>query len=224
MDLIKVEDLDFMNLFQDFLNMNLHEPLPTCKTVWVLRIPRQHTNTTHGHQSPELERLIQHCLNRARRVQTSELHHQMSHHQMSHHQMSHHQMSHHQLSHYQPSHHHLSHKVTSDTAHVLHNPVNVLTAATGAHTTFHGIQLRQQLGHRHCLTCNHQLATSYCRMTWCTLSGVGHPGSPQPLPITTTGHGLHGQPHTDLSDVSDSTTTHNWTTSDTTTTQATTRA
>ena len=167
--------------------MNLHEPLPTCKTVWVLHLPRQHTNTTQGHQSQELERLTQHCLSRARRAQTSELHHQLSHHQ-------------------------LSHKVTSDTAHVLHNPVNVLTATTGAHTTFHGIQLRQQLDHHHCLTCKHQLATSCCRMTWCTLSGVGHPGSPQPLPITTTGHGLHGQPHTDLSDVSDSTTTHDRTT------------
>ena len=120
-DLIKTEDLDsdhnkmpelpedsvhlgmnilcmaehFVNLAQDLLKKNLHERTTTYKTVWVLRIPRQHTDT---------------------RVQTPELHHQLSHPQ-------------------------LSHKVTSDTAHVLHNPVNVLTATTGAHTSFHGTQL-----------------------------------------------------------------------------------
>ena len=82
---------DLVNLFQDLLKKNLHVRPTTSNTVWVLRIPRPHTDT---------------------RAQTPELHHQLSHPQ-------------------------LSHKVTSDTAHVLHNPVNVLPATTGAHTSFH---------------------------------------------------------------------------------------
>ena len=57
-------DEDIVNLLQDLLKKNLHVRPTTYKTVWVLRIPRQHTNKdTQGRQFQELERLTQHCLN-----------------------------------------------------------------------------------------------------------------------------------------------------------------